>query len=132
MNRLLLLLILAAGLVFAPGKAKAQSQVPFNQRDDQYRLLGLKRAREAFKMARSEYDRQKDLFDRDLLTQAALERSRSMYADAEVNYQQSLLAVLFEQQYVSILEAVKYQGDDGRKRGGRAGHASPIDALWGA
>jgi uncharacterized membrane protein len=94
----------------------AQSQVPFNQRDDQYRLLGLKRAREAYNMARAEYERQKDLFDRDLLTQAALERARSMYADAEVNYQQSLLAVLFEQQYVSILEAVKYQGDDGRKR----------------
>ena len=37
-------------------------------------------------------------------------------ADAEVNYQQSLLAVLFEQQYVSIGRAVKYQDRDGKKR----------------
>jgi len=90
-------------------------QVPFNQRDDQYRLLGLKRAKEAYEVARNEYDRQKDLFSRNLNTRADVDRARSMFADAEVNYQQSLLAVLFEQQYVSVLEAVKYQGKDGRK-----------------
>jgi hypothetical protein len=106
---LVLLLVCCAG-----GVAAAQ-QVPFNQRDDQYRLLGLKRAKEAYEVARSEYERQKDLFGRNLNTRADVERARSMFADAEVNYQQSLLAVLFEQQYVSVLEAVKYQGKDGRK-----------------
>jgi uncharacterized membrane protein len=95
--------------------ATAQTQVPFNQRDDQYRLLGLKRAKEAYEVARSEYERQKDLFARNLITKADVERARSLYADAEVNYQQSLLAVLFEQQYVSVLEAVKYQAEDGHK-----------------
>jgi hypothetical protein len=103
----------ALGAVCAP--ACAQTQVPFNQRDDQYRLLGLKRAKEAYEVARSEYERQKDLFGRNLNTRADVERAHSVYSDAEVNYQQSLLAVLFEQQYVSILEAVKYQGKDGRK-----------------
>lgn len=101
-------------LVCLAAPALAQ-QVPFNQRDDQYRLLGLKRAKEAYDMAKAEYDRQQDLFERNLNTKADIERARSMYADAEVNYQQSLLAVLFEQQYVSVLEAVKYQGKDGRK-----------------
>lgn len=104
-------LVLLLGLATA---ASAQ-QVPFNQRDDQYRLLGLKRAKEAFEVARAEYARQTDLFERNLNTRADVERAKSMYADAEVNYQQSLLAVLFEQQYVSVLEAVKYQGKDGRK-----------------
>jgi hypothetical protein len=33
-----------------------------------------------------------------------------------VNYQQSLLAVLFEQQYVTIMRAVKYQAAHGTKR----------------
>jgi uncharacterized membrane protein len=116
LNRTVRTVVLGLLFLCACPDLVAQNQVPFNQRDDQYRLLGLKRAREAYTMARAEYERQKDLFERDLLTQAALERSRSMYADAEVNYQQSLLAVLFEQQYVSILEAVKYQGEDGRKR----------------
>ena len=37
----------------------AQTGVPFNQRDDQYRLLGLKRAKEAFEYAHKEYNRKK-------------------------------------------------------------------------
>jgi hypothetical protein len=87
----------------------------FNQRDDKYRLLGLKRSKEYFEMTRKEFERQKDLFDKGLISQSELDRSRNSLADAEVNYQQSLLSVLFEQQYVSIEKAVKYQADDGSK-----------------
>ncbi|TFH65215.1 MAG: hypothetical protein E4G91_03300, partial [Candidatus Zixiibacteriota bacterium] len=86
----------------------AQSSSFFNQRDDKYRLLGLKRAKEAYETSRSEYERYKDMYDRQLVAAAELERVRSTYRDAEVNYQQSLLAVLFEQQYVTVASAVKY------------------------
>jgi hypothetical protein len=95
--------------------ALGQNYNPFNQRDDKYRLLGLKRAKEAFEVARSEFERQEELFRRNLITQAELERARNIFSDAEVNYQQSLLAVLFEEQYVSVTEAVKYQAEDGSK-----------------
>lgn len=88
----------------------------FNQRDDQYRVLGLKRAKEAFETAKKDYERQKLLFDKGLISQAELDRNRANFADAEVNYQQSLLAVLFEQQYVTVVKAVKYQSQDGTKR----------------
>ena len=37
-------------------------------------------------------------------------------SEAEVNFQQSLLAVLFEQQYVAVLSAVKSQAEHGGKR----------------
>ena len=94
--------------------APAQSN-NFNQRDDKYRLLGLKRAKEAYEVARSEYQRQEEMFNRELITKADLERARNVFSDAEVNYQQSLLAVLFEEQYVSVEAAVKYQAQDGRK-----------------
>jgi hypothetical protein len=87
----------------------------FNQRDDKYRLLGLKRAKEIYESARAEYDRQKGLAEKKLISTAELERARSVYADAEVNYQQSLLAVLFEQQYVSVTTAVKYYARDGSR-----------------
>lgn len=87
----------------------------FNQRDDQYRVLGLKRAKEAYETAKKDYDRQKMLFEKGLISQAELDRARSYYADAEVNYQQSLLAVLFEQQYITVVKAVKYQGAGGAK-----------------
>ena len=44
-----------------------------------------------------------------------MDRSRNSFADAEVNYQQALLAVLFEKQYVAIQRAVKIQNEKGQK-----------------
>ncbi len=96
------------------GAAQAQTN-PFNQRDDQYRLLGLKRAKEAFEFARAEFEQKQQLFGKNLISKLELDRSRNLLADAEVNYQQSLLAVLFEKQYVAVARALKYQSKDGRK-----------------
>jgi hypothetical protein len=88
----------------------------FNQRDDQYRVLGLKRAKEAYESSKNDFERQKLLFEKGLISQAELDRARASFADAEVNYQQSLLAVLFEQQYITVVKAVKVQGVGGTKR----------------
>jgi uncharacterized membrane protein len=107
------LLLLLFSIVFFLGNAS--SQVNYNQRDDKYRVLGLKRAKEAYEAARRDYDRQLELYNRKLISQAEIDRSRNVFADAEVNYQQSLLAVLFEQQFVSVARAVKYQARDGQK-----------------
>ncbi|MEM7354458.1 MAG: NEW3 domain-containing protein [Acidobacteriota bacterium] len=104
--------ILAAGLAAASG---AQPGTPFNERDDQYRLLGLKRAKQSFEIARDQLRRQEELFAADLVSASALDNARQVLSEAEVNYQQSLLAVLFEQQYVAVMAAVKYQAEDGRK-----------------
>ncbi len=93
----------------------AQSSSMFNQRDDQYRVLGLKRAKEVYETAKNEFDRQKMLFEKGLISQAELDRAKSYFADAEVNFQQSLLAVLFEQQYVTVAKAIKYQAKSGIK-----------------
>ncbi len=94
---------------------EAVAQVNYNQRDDQYRLLGLKRAKEAYEYARAEHEQKQKLFEKNLISKLELDRSRNVFADAEVNYQQSLLAVLFEKQYVAVAKAVKYQNKDGRK-----------------
>lgn len=88
----------------------------YNPKDDEYRLLGLRRAQQAFEAARSEMDRQQELFNKQLIAEAQFEEVRRRYAAAEVDYHQSLLAVIFEQQYVSIDRAVKFQDEEGRKR----------------
>ncbi len=111
-RRVAVLLILAAFLPTGESVAQYNS---FNQRDDKYRLLGLKRSKEYFEVTRKEFDRQKGLFEKGLISDAELDRFRNSLADAEVNYQQSLLSVLFEQQYVSVEKAVKYQAADGSK-----------------
>jgi hypothetical protein len=109
--RALLVLITVALVAF-----QAAGQVNYNQRDDKYRLLGLKRAKESYEAAKRDYERQQNLYSRQLISQAELDRSRNVFADAEVNYQQSLLAVLFEQQFVSVAKAVKYETGIGGKR----------------
>ena len=104
------------GLIALAWAAAAIAQsTPFNERDDQYRLLGLKRAKDAFEIAQVQYGRQDELYRRELISQEVLDNSRRSLSEAEVNYQQSLLAVLFEQQYVAVMAAVKYQNGDGRK-----------------
>ena len=107
-----LLLALCCGLC---GRTHAQSGTFFNQRDDEYRLLGLKRAKEAYEAARADFDRQQELFNKGHITQADLDRAHVELSDAEVNYQQSLLAVLFERQHVTVQSAVKYYADDGTR-----------------
>ena len=107
--------ILSTILILVAPAVIGQGTGFFNQRDDQYRLLGLKRAKEAYEVARDDYERQKELFSRQLISNIELERARGSYSEAEVNYQQSLLAVLFEEQYISVTEAIKYQAKDGKK-----------------
>lgn len=91
-------------------------QVNYNQRDDKYRLLGLKRAKEIYEAAKKELDRAKELYSKKFMSEVEFDKIKAAYADAEVNYQQSLLAVLFENQFVTVEDAVKYQTKDGKKR----------------
>jgi len=110
-----LMRLMAAAALLAVVALPAPAQVNYNQRDDKYRVLGLKRAKEAYETARHDYERQADLFKKGLIAQADLDHFHNIMADAEVNYQQSLLAVLFEQQFVSVAHAVKYQAPNGTK-----------------
>lgn len=108
--------VLAAAALSQGQWVRGQSGSFFNQRDDRYRVLGLKRAREVYEAARAEYERTQRLAADGQVSQRDLERSRSQFADAEVNYHQSLLAVLFEQQFVSVVSATKSRTADGGKR----------------
>ncbi len=116
MTRVRLILALLCLILLSPtADSFGQATTAFNQRDDQYRLLGLKRAKETYELLKAEYDRQKDLFDRQLISRSELDQIKSRLSDAEVNYQQSLLAVLFEEQYISVKSAIKYYAKDGAR-----------------
>lgn len=106
------LIIMCLGLLLT---AMAHAQVNYNQRDDKYRLLGLKRAKELYETSRKEYDRSKELYAKKFISEAEFEKAKAVYSDAEVNYQQSLLAVLFENQFITVERAIKYQAADGQK-----------------
>lgn len=115
-NRICSILIFLFGFLFiVPEKLYAQSPFP-NARDDSYPLLGLKRAKSSYDRAESELSRKKELFSKNLISPEAYEIALNSFQDAEVNYQQSLLVLLFEQQFVSIKRALKTQDDDNTKR----------------
>ncbi len=80
--------------VAAPVEAQAPG-TPFNERDDQYRLLGLKRAQRSYDIARQSYERTVKLHDDGIVPRSELDAARQVMNEAEVNFQQSLLAVLF-------------------------------------
>jgi hypothetical protein len=94
----------------------SQTGTNYNPRDDQYKLLGLKRGLDAYNIARTNYERQKGLFDRGLIAKTDLERVEREYRDAEVNYQQAFLAVIYEKRYIAIQRAIKYQSSKGQRR----------------
>lgn len=98
-----------------PDVASAQSPFP-NARDDSYPLLGLKRAKSSYDRTKSELERQKELFEKNLISKEQYELAVNTYQDAEVNYQQSLLVLLFEQQFVSIKKAIKSQDENSKKK----------------
>ncbi len=107
-------LITASVLLFSE-PISGQIAPNFNQRDDTYPLLGLKRAKEAYEIAKNDFERIEKLHDKKLISAAEFEQAKNLLANAEVNYHQSLLAVLFEKQYVSVSRAVKYHAPDGSR-----------------
>jgi hypothetical protein len=71
-----------------------------------------KRAKEAYEYARSEYEQKQKLFEKISFRWSWI---IAQYFRGCRSHQQSLLAVLFEKQYVAVAKAVKYQNKDGRK-----------------
>ncbi len=102
-------------VLFMPGHTFAQQADGYNPRDDQYLLLGLKRARDKFEFTENEFERKKVLFEDGHISQEEFDRAKRSFTEAEVDYQQILLSILFENQYVTISNAVKYSTDSGDK-----------------
>lgn len=113
--RISLFLFLFGFSFFLPATVTAQSPFP-NARDDNYPLLGLKRAKSTYERAQSELNRKQELYRKDLLSLEDYETAVNAFQDAEVNYQQSLLVLLFEQQFVSIKKAIKSQDENAVKQ----------------
>jgi hypothetical protein len=87
----------------------------YNPQDENYKLLGLKRAKENFELAKKELERKKILFEEGQISQSQYDDIQKMYSSTEVDYQQTMLSIIFEKQYVSISSAVKYSSDRGEK-----------------
>ena len=90
----------------------AQNYGNYNPRDDQYRLLGMTRAQAEYESVLREFERQRELRARNLISEAELEQARTRMEGARVNYLQAALAIVFATPHVVIDRAVKFQRGD--------------------
>lgn len=79
------------------------------------RFLEVRRRQVELKAARAELKRVEKLASDGLISQADLEKAQTSLETAQLSYQESVLQLLAVQPRISIKQAVKHQGADGRK-----------------
>ena len=106
--------ILLALLLWLQGVAALRAQQAyFNPRDDQYRYLGMMRARAELRKATEEYDRARELAGRGMLSNAELSDRRLAFERVRVDYLQQSLATLLASAHLVIDQATKRRYPDG-------------------
>jgi hypothetical protein len=82
---------------------------------DQYPMLELKRVKSNYEKAVTEYERAKKGHGYGVVSDQDLNLKQIEMTNTEIEYQKSLLNLIFEEQYVTIVGGLKYQAKDGRK-----------------
>lgn len=94
----------------------ATAQMLYNPNDERFKNLYLEKVQADYKVQKEEFERQKLLHDKGLISEKEFSQSEDVFKNAQVTYQQAILSLAFEQPHISIERAVKYQSKDGKKR----------------
>ncbi len=118
MKKLICALVLMSVCVLAgatlPAGVRAQSQqAPLS--DEQRRFLEVRRRQIDLSSARAALKRTEELFNQGLVPRTDLDRAKTEVETSQLNYQEAVLSLLSLQPRLTVKEAVKYQGKDGRK-----------------
>ncbi len=103
--------MLAPCLRQAPALQSPQSPIS----DEQRRFLEVRRRQIELSSARTALKRMQELFKQGLIPKTDLDRAQTEVDTAQLNYQESVLALLSLQPRLTVKEATKYQAKDGRK-----------------
>jgi uncharacterized membrane protein len=106
--------ILVSGLATAP-LLSAQTAPPSSLGDEQARLLEVRRRQIELSAARTHLEQTDRLFREQLSSKTELDAARTAVDIAQLNYQMAVLALLNTQPRVSLTEATKLEGSDGRQ-----------------
>jgi len=94
--------------------ANAAAQLP-GQEDEQQRFLEVRRWQVELRAKRAELERNRELFEQGLISQAKLEESVVGLERAQLSYQAAVLELVQQPPRISVQRAVKFEGEDGRK-----------------
>ncbi len=87
-----------------------------NVNDETYLLLALKKDKIRFEQIKKSFENSKNLYEKRLISEEQFLREKSTYDVGLINYQQAMLRVIFDQPYIIVEEALKYQDKNGKKR----------------
>lgn len=88
----------------------------WNPNDERFKSLYLEKVQSEYKLQKEEFNRQKMLRDKGLIAEKEFRESEARFKNAQITYQQAILALAFEQPHITIDKAIKYQAKDGKKK----------------
>jgi len=94
----------------------ALAQQFWNPNDERFKSLYLEKVQSEYKLQKEEFNRQKILYEKGLISDKEFKESEARFKTAQITYQQAILALAFEQPHITIDKAIKYQSKDGKKK----------------
>ena len=92
------------------------AQMLYNPNDERFKSLYLEKTQSDYRMQKQDFQRQKLLHDKGLISERDYSQSEASFKAAQITYQQAILSLAFEQPHITIDNGIKYQGKDGKKR----------------
>jgi hypothetical protein len=83
--------------------------------DEQGRFIEVRRRQIDLSSARATFQSKQNLFEDGLISRSDLDQARAALEKAQLSYQEAVLSLLSLQPRLSVQQAMKYQGRDGRK-----------------
>ncbi|RPH38093.1 hypothetical protein EHM92_00950 [bacterium] len=112
--KLFLMLALPLAVALLPHKAFGQ-QIFYNPNDERFKSLYLEKVQSDYKVQKQEFDRQKLLHVKGLISEKEYAESEGRFKSAQITYQQAILSLAFEQPHITIDSGIKYQSKSGKK-----------------
>ncbi len=79
------------------------SQSFYSERNDEiFLILALKKQKAAYDTAKSGYNSALELVKRELISREEFEQTKASFINQEINYQQAILRVIFDQPHILI------------------------------
>jgi len=88
----------------------------YNPNDERFKSLYLEKVQSDYKLHKGEFNRQKMLFEKQLISEKEYKESEARFKTAQITYQQAILSLAFEQPHITIDKGIKYQSRDGKKK----------------
>jgi len=92
------------------------AQMLYNPNDERFKPLYLEKVQNDYKVQKDDFERQKMLFEKKLISEREFAASEANFKNAQITYQQAILSLAFEQPHITIDKGIKYQSRDGKKR----------------